>query len=128
MAYTDFGPKGNPLHTARQTAGKLARLMLGSDQDGERLAALAALQRVLIGIGKDHHHLALVIEEHLGDPPGPTSISWRSQARHCWSSRDMLNAREQDFIESMLQWRGEPTDRQAKWLAAIYQRVAGGEW
>jgi hypothetical protein len=39
-----------------------------------------------------------------------------------------LNAKEHDFVEDMVRWcaRREPTEKQGKWLHAIYSRIGRG--
>jgi hypothetical protein len=36
-----------------------------------------------------------------------------------------LRPRDQHFVESLNEWRGEPTPKQLKWLRDIYERLGG---
>jgi len=102
--------------TAR--AGQFVRL-LGSDRDGEALNAVRALGRLLESHGRDFHWVADLVDRHL---PAP------SQARPPWqiTAEDLLRrggggltAAEINFLLSMAHWKGEPSERQWRWLNAI---------
>jgi len=96
--------------------GKLLRL-LGSDKDGEVVASARALRRVLQGAGLDLDDLARMVE-------GPDAgTEWSKMVRHCRSNSDQLSAKERDFVESLMRWRGKPTEKQLIWLTAISERL-----
>lgn len=105
---------------------KLVRL-LGSDKDGEILAAVAALKRTLGVAGIDMHDMANVVAVGLQprsppkkpsskpskqakpskparpkwEPPDPDLLNWESMAHYCrFYSR--LNDLDQDFIARVL--------------------------
>ena len=126
---------------------KLIRL-LSSPNDGEALAAVHALQRVLREEGSDIHELAARIEglsqaemKKLYDAGfrkgkstataatpdfsnvGPSFYEMACEIQHKGDGR--LNQRETDFVNDMVRWcaRREPTEKQAKWLHAIYCRI-----
>src|SRR5262249_51209541 len=101
--------------TITPTIGKLLRL-LGSDKDGEVVASARALRRVLQGAGLDLHDLARMVE-------GSDEREWRKMVRHCRSKGDRLSAKERDFVDSLMRWRGKPTERQLIWLTAISERL-----
>jgi len=129
---------------------KLIRL-LSSPNDGEALAAVHALQRVLREEGTDIHELATRIEG-LSQPEmkkiydagfqegknttaaaapdfsnvGPSFYEMACEIKH--NSDGRLNQRETDFIDDMVRWcaRREPTEKQAKWLHVIYCKI--GRW
>ena len=114
-------------------APRLAKLIprLATDHDGEALATVAAIRRTLESAGLDLHTLA----EALGEPaperepkaaPEPPT-TWSELAAWC---RDIgasrLGARELEFVTNMsarLILGGAPTERQAAWLRAIYERL-----
>jgi hypothetical protein len=103
--------------------GQLIRL-LGSNQDGEVVAAARALGRTLASVDADFHNLAATIER---SAPAITSHreGWRAVARWILESRTRLTPKEQTFIHDMTTWSDKPTERQEAWLRAIFERVSG---
>jgi len=130
---------------------KLIRL-LSSPNDGEALAAVHALQRVLREEGSDIHELAARIEglsqaemKRLYDAGfqegetaaktaaaaaardfsnvGPSFYEMACEIKHKGEGR--LSQREADFVDDMTRWcaRREPTEKQAKWLHVIYCKI-----
>ena len=126
---------------------KLIRL-LSSPNDGEALAAVHALQRVLRDEGTYIHELAARIEglsqaemKKLYDAGfqegnnaaaattpdfsnvGPSFYEMAKEIRH--KSDGRLNQREADFVDDMIRWcaRREPSEKQARWLHVIYCRI-----
>jgi hypothetical protein len=127
---------------------KLIRL-LSSPNDGEALAAVHALQRVLREGGTDVHELAARIEGlsqvemkklyDAGFQEGknaaaaadvdfssvdpPSFYEMACEIEH--KDDDRLSAKEQEFVADMVRWcaRREPSEKQAKWLHAIYCRI-----
>jgi hypothetical protein len=131
--------------------GKLLRL-LSSDRDGEVVGAARAIVRTLDGAGLDIHALAeslgingkkfseadaLEIYQrgvkdgkraaegggfHSMDEP-----TWHEIACECAAHDDRLrDERERQFVRDMVRRTvrgGEPTEKQAHWLRAIYARV-----
>jgi hypothetical protein len=52
--------------------------------------------------------------------------SWHTIATECTARAERLRPHEKDFVEDMVRWcvhGGRPTEKQAKWLRAIYVRV-----
>ena len=103
--------------------------LLGSDRDGEVLAAVAALKRTLAGSGADLHTLAAIIER-TNRKAGPAhahtheSAGWRSLAWRVLGSGVRLTEKETAFVRDMAaNWDGGPTERQQAWLLAIAERV-----
>jgi hypothetical protein len=110
--------------------------MLGSDKDGEALDAARALKRVLKAHGADFHTLAALIE---APSPSPSSsfrdgsfrdsddeeddLDWEVMVDICVAHLDRFREKEQQFLESMQRWRGEPTEKQLGWLVALFERV-----
>ena len=127
---------------------KLIRL-LSSSNDGEALAAVHALQRVLQEEGTDIHELAARIEglsqvemKKLYDAGfqegknaaaaattadfsnvGPSFYEMACEIKHKGDGR--LSPKEINFVDDMVRWcaRREPTEKQAKWLHAIYCKI-----
>ena len=117
---------------ARMTApavriAALVRLLLGTDKDGEALAAAAALRRSLQSVGLDHHAFAAVVERGVAEPPQPArpvdADDWFALVRWAEKRGHLLNARDRDFIISMY-WRvGDPSEKQRAWLNDIVRRL-----
>jgi hypothetical protein len=131
--------------------GKIQKLirLLSSPNDGEALAAVHALQRVLREDGADIHELATRIEglsqaemKKLYDAGFQEGKNAAAAADVGFSSVDppsfyemaceiehkddgRLSAKEQEFVADMVRWcaRREPSEKQAKWLHAIYCRI-----
>jgi hypothetical protein len=108
-------------------------LMLSSNHPGEVAAAAAAIGRTLKAAGTDWHALASGL---LTEAPQPRSQRWRrdndtddaadrwrEMHEFCAERIELLRSREQEFIESLGEWRGRPTDKQLAWLVAIYTRL-----
>ena len=106
-------------------------LMLSSDQPGEVAAAAAAIGRALKAAGTDWHGLAngLVTEapqpraRRRRDSDDDAADNWREMHEYCAEHTELLRSREQEFIESLSEWRGRPTEKQLAWLCAIYARL-----
>jgi hypothetical protein len=109
--------------------GQLVRL-LGSDKDGEALAACRALGRTLASVGQDFHALAATIERpepaaqvhYECDPRADASARWLAEHH-----MHRLTAKEQSFVRDMLAWSGQPTERQRQWLRSIVERVSSNQ-
>jgi hypothetical protein len=113
-------------------AGKLIRL-LGSNRDGEVLAAARALDQTLRSAGFDWHDLADVAERCLLLRSATTSIArssssarppWQELAEECLRHGGYsLKRSEIDFLSSMSGWPTSPSDRQLAWLDAIVRSL-----
>jgi hypothetical protein len=122
--------------TVRPAVAKLIR-MLASTSDGEALGAVRALERVLKSRGADFHDLARLIETPSPAPPsgGRTEagrreyfdedapVAWEIMVAACVDEPERFTEREQDFLLSMQNWRGEPTPKQLSWLTVLFKRV-----
>ena len=110
---------------------KLIRL-LASPVDGEVIATVAALRRVLSSANLDLHNLANVVEfcAHREAPQIASTIAddldVREMIRRCCEYSDLLSVKELAFVRSMAKWRGEPTERQMAWLSSLYERCLEG--
>jgi hypothetical protein len=131
---------------------KISKLikMLSSPNDGEALAAVHALQRVLREQGADIHELAERVEGHrlsqaemqriyeaafqegkqaaavnagFSNVEGPSFYDMAREIKDKGEGR--LSQRESDFIDDMVRWcaRREPSERQARWLHVIYCKI-----
>jgi hypothetical protein len=107
-------------------------LMLSSTQPGEVVAAAGAIGRTLREAGRDWHDLArglLAEAPHpqprpRRPPPDPDEdAAWRVMWRFCRERQGVLRSREREFIDSLGEWRGRPTETQRAWLSAIYARL-----
>ena len=105
------------------SAGQFVRL-LGSNQDGEVIAACRALGRALEAAGRDFHWLADSVDRQLTIPV----IPYRREPERLWQSRarvllqaatSSLTKAEADFLRAMSEWRGIPSGAQLRWLDAI---------
>jgi hypothetical protein len=114
------------------TVAKLIRL-LASDQPGEIVASVHALQRVLSSAELDFHDLANAIEfVARREVPQIASSNindddMREIIRCCYEHADLLSAKELGFVHSMAKWRRKPTEHQLEWLFSIYERCLRGE-
>lgn len=105
------------------TPGQFVRL-LGSNQDGEALAACRALGRALESAGRDFHWLADAVDRQLTIPVIPYSREperlWQARARLLLQvATGSLTKAEADFLRAMSEWRGIPSGAQLRWLDAI---------
>src|SRR5271165_3861258 len=99
--------------------------MLGSDKDGEALAAARAIGRTLKSVNSDFHELAARIEKTTPVVASTDGISpyWAQDAAiDVLDSGMPLSAREREFLSHMTKWSGRPTERQAAWLKALIKR------
>ena len=114
------------------TIAKLLRL-LASDQPGEIIASVHALQRVLSSAELHFHDLANAIEfVARREVPQIASTAtsddnMREIIRCCYERADLLSAKELGFVHSMAKWRHKPTEKQMEWLLSIYERCLRGE-
>jgi hypothetical protein len=142
----------NALGPIADKLGKFIRL-LTSDADGEVVAAARAITRTLATAKLDIHVLADGIatdkkfseadaieiyqrgvadgrraaEQQQGFHDVECSLSWHAIACECAAHNSRLrDEKEREFVADMVRWTvrgGEPTEKQAKWLRAIYVRV-----
>jgi hypothetical protein len=113
--------------TRRRLADLIPRL--STDHNGERLATVAAIVRVLESNGADLYTLAAIIA---GDPleTGATEHperdawpEWRQDAETAIVSGLARDQRERDFLNALRSWAGDPTPKQLKWLRDILGRA-----
>jgi hypothetical protein len=107
--------------------------LLGSDRDGEVVAAARAIQRTLATVGQDFHDLADIVErsiERSARPPDQEPAhhrecdDWRAMARWVRDSGARLSPKERGFVSDIAVRFGTLSERQAAWLLAIYERTS----
>jgi len=114
--------------------GQLIRL-LGSDQDGEVVAAARALGRTLTSVGADFHtladsiersaHISAVVGNSYNEPAATRGCEdHRAIARWLLDSGARLSPKEWSFVADMAKRFGTLSERQEAWLRAIYERVS----
>ena len=123
--------------------------MLASDKDGEVVASVRQIAKALAAEGKDFHDLVRMLAQEptvvyqtvfrerpepkpnasrrkQWDFGGQSEGDWIEKADFCADHLDMLSEREAEFVQDMtrkLRRYGDPTERQASWLDAIYHRI-----
>jgi len=113
--------------------GQLIRL-LGSDQDGEVVAAARALSRTLASVGADFHdlantversaHISAVVGNSYNEPAAHYECDHRAIARWLLNSGARLSPKEFAFVVDMAHRFGSLSERQEAWLQGIYERVS----
>jgi hypothetical protein len=116
--------------TARQIttiAPMLGKLIprLASNHDGEVIATVRAIGRVLESSGRDWHDLtrAILASPQPRHESRERELDWFEMVSACLRQRHRLNQREREFLDGMKYWRGHPTDRQTAWIGRIHQRL-----
>ena len=110
-------------------APRIRRLirLLGSDCDGEALAAVRALGRTLASIGEDFHTLANAVEsapERSAPAAHRECEGHREVARWILNSGAYLSFKERSFVTNVASRFGSLSPRQETWLADILERVS----
>ena len=122
-----------PPITARLSA-LIARL--GSDHEGEQMACLANIRRLLADRGLSFTDLAGLLTEPAPVSPLRAADDWVPQTWHQLApwvvENDMgrLQPHEREFAMSMVRrlvLRGEPSAKHGDWLRGLYTRLGGEE-
>jgi hypothetical protein len=97
--------------------------MMGSDHDGEALAAARQAERIRrqAGVTWDQIISPPAAARPPPDPPKPPD--WRATVAACCARRDRLTAWEWDFLAELATYRHAPSDRQTEILGRIHARV-----
>ena len=117
---------------------KIAKLIprLATNHDGEVVATVRAIERTLKSSGLSFHDLAGALEREPATrvvyrdwaPSCPTT--WHELALWCAEHDEgRLRQHERDFVDDMvddLVCDGEPTEKQAAWLRALYRKLRKG--
>jgi hypothetical protein len=106
---------------------RLAHLirLLASDRDGEIVAAALALGRALRSVELDIHAIADLVL-HGGKMPAVASMGpkpWQGAARRFLDHPHLLRHGEHEFLKNISRRSATPTEKQARWLADIEQRI-----
>jgi len=112
---------------------RLIRLlgMLGSDFDGERANAGAMANRLVrergltwdkvipfqVNGAQQQQHT------HQPPPPPPPLRSWSDVISDCRAHPNYITQWEEEFLDSMANWYGRPTDRQRAVLCRIAKKL-----
>jgi len=119
-------------------APKIAKLIprLATNHDGEVVATVRAIARTLKSSGLDFHALAAALER---EPETRTAYrNWAPFRPTTWHELALwgaehdegrLKQHERDFIDDMVDYMvcdGEPTEKQANWLRALYAKLRKG--
>src|SRR6516164_2446085 len=129
--------------------------LLASDRDGEIIAAVCALKRVLESAGTDLNGLAHGIENlgkgvpneerkkiwdaavqhtenrlHGADDfiDSTGKPTWQSVALFCQRNKQRLDPKHHEFIDKVASrtvWGHEPTEKQLKYLFALFLKLGG---
>jgi hypothetical protein len=137
------------LVTIASRLGKLIRL-LGSNSDGEVVAAARSLERILKTAGLDLHVLAesITSDKKFSEEDGleiyqrgfrdgqaekrgdrfkdVDDDDWLEIAEFCEARKHRLRSREAGFVRGMVDLTRDgrtPSPKQAKWLRSIYDRL-----
>lgn len=118
MSAADIDP------VTRIALAKLVRL-LASDKDGEALGAVYAIRRLLRTNKRDLHDLAAIIEHARPlAPPIDDLPPWRVMLAAVEEHSARLKPKDRAFVYSLGRWHGGLSDKQKKWLADLFERVA----
>ena len=113
---------------------KLFKLMMSTTSAGEVVSARDMMVKIATGENMDIHDLADVLVKGLDPKDGviwkPPTLDEpaRDVAAWCLFQYESKNAtpqnqRELEFLKDMIRRWGTPSEKQAKWLAAIYNRI-----
>jgi hypothetical protein len=102
-------------------ADRLVKLlgMLGSHHDGERANAARLADALVRERGLRWRDVITV------SALSTSTVSWQRMAHWCHAHPEKLNSKEYQFILSMLEWHGEPSEKQQKWLTDLFIRAGG---
>jgi hypothetical protein len=111
-------------------AASLQKLIprLASDQDGEVIGTVKAIERKLGNAGLDFFDLAENIgrAERHADVERLPAKTWSEMARYCLARRERLTDKERRFISDMvprLASGAVPTEKQANWLRKLNAKL-----
>ena len=119
---------------------KLAKLVprLASDADGEIVATVRAIDRTLRSAGADWHDFTSALTPALTPPRPALRPEPRPQRPQTWleianwcalcPQAGKLSSKEAVFVLDMvrnLRRYREPTEKQAKWLRSIFEKLGG---
>lgn len=114
---------------------------LASDSDGEVVATVAAIIRVLKSNGADLHDMAEALggssnyrhntrrdEKPKAKSKSEPSNKWKEIVDFCIENEEWLSEKERTFVTDMVgnlnKW-GSPTEKQGNWLMSIFAKLGG---
>jgi hypothetical protein len=103
------------------TLGKLIP-RLSSSYEGEVVATVRAIERVLKSAGRDLHDLAAYLNAAVAQMQ---DADWRQDVRFYFENADLPSGRELYFITKVAPGSRKPTVRQLEWLHNIVNRLRG---
>jgi hypothetical protein len=110
-----------------QQVDRLAKLlgMLGSDRDGEVVNAGRAADRLVRSAGLTWFDVLPVQRQGARGRAADMDRDddWRRLVSFCMDRAHQLSPRERDFLWSMWLWRGQPSEKQMRWLQGIAARL-----
>jgi hypothetical protein len=116
---------------APQAADKLTKILglLGSAHSGERASAALKADELVRAAGLTWADV-INVPPVAADAPRirawrSTSTDWQKMAQFAHERRHRLGRWEHEFIWSMLNWKGEPSEKQQDTLASIFARLCG---
>jgi hypothetical protein len=89
-----------------------------SDHDGEVVATVRAIERVLKSAGRDLHDLAACLGAPMQINGNDKSTIW-----WCFHRRDLLSPRDRQFTEGLADWHKPLSPKQQKWLGDIAAKL-----
>jgi hypothetical protein len=102
---------------------------LSSDSDGEVIATISALRRVLESAGLDFHDLAdqlaggkYEVSQHEKTEPA----GWHIMVNFCMEHREFLSDWENKFMSGVLRWKGSITEKQLQKITTIFEDLQEG--
>jgi hypothetical protein len=94
--------------------------MLGSDHDGERLAAVRAAQKLL---SEKRLTWSDILAPAAALPDSAQKPEWREHLLMLERSWGLLTEWERNFVSSMRSWIGDPTEKQLTQIQKIVDRL-----
>jgi hypothetical protein len=109
----------------------VVRQALSTNQNGEAIAALNALKRLLRNEGLDLHDLGRAIERGFAlapraspvAPVPPATGDWARLAAWCLRHHGKLTDKQRSFLVAMTVWSSEPTPKQREYLLGLRNQV-----
>lgn len=128
---------GGKMNALAPAVPKIVKLIprLASNHDGEVIATVRAIERTLKSAGVDLHALARALEKEPNekvvviyrDRETDEPNTWSTLSKWCRENDcGALSPKERKFVRDMgarLVCGGEPTEKQAAWLRAIYAKL-----
>jgi hypothetical protein len=111
--------------TALVDLRRLARVcgLLGSDHDGEALAAVRQAEKIRKKVGVTWEELLVPsLRQRPGDPPPEDLIDWRWACHFCLEHYHLLTSWELDFVATVARYTKPPSAKQLIILRRLVAR------